>query len=110
MNRSLPTRPAEAAGAQRLALADTDFVSLRLCAGDELRGLAGIVWCTIDGRSLDVLLRRDELHRADMAQTVRLSAFGAGAVRVQRRQPCNCRGLLQRLRHWLAATPLAPVA
>lgn len=110
MNRSLPTSSAEAAGAQHLDLADTDFVSLRLCAGDELRGLAGIVWCTIDGRSDDLMLRPGELHRADLPQTVRLSAFGASAVRVQRRQPCDCRGLLQRLRHWLAATPLAPAA
>lgn len=110
MNRSSTTTPGEAAGARRLELTGSDFVALRLCAGDELRGLAGIVWCTIDGRGDDVMLRLGDVHRADAPQTVRLSAFGAGALRVQRHRSCDRGGLLQRLRHWLAATPFAPAA
>ena len=56
------------------------MLSLRLRAGDQLRGERGTVWITEDGVLTDILLAPGECHQVAQDGALNVSALGGGSV------------------------------
>ncbi len=65
-----------------LPLFNDDVVTLALRPGDELCGHLGQVWCTVNGRHEDFILRRGDRLVARQRETVHLSGMDRGTVRL----------------------------
>ena len=61
-----------------LQLGAHDMLSLRLRAGDQLRGERGTVWITEDGQLADILLTPGECHRVAQDGALNVSALRGG--------------------------------
>ena len=63
-----------------LQLGAHDMLSLRLRAGDQLRGERGMVWITEDGKLADILLAPGDCHRVAQDGALNVSALRGGSM------------------------------
>jgi hypothetical protein len=68
-----------------------DLLVLSLQRGDRLRGEAGSLWLTVDGRLEDVVLAPGEVHLVERDGPVNLTALRAGRLSVLGRRPLRWR-------------------
>jgi len=63
-----------------LQLGAHDMLSLRLRAGDQLRGERGTVWITQDGQLADILLAPGDCHQVAQDGALNVSALRGGSL------------------------------
>lgn len=82
-----PARPRTPALHSAMTLGREDLIALELQPGDRLRSDCGTLWITVDGEQRDVLVEVGQVHRAERAGTVNVSALRDGCLVVLSRQP-----------------------
>ncbi len=82
-----PVRPRTPALHSAMTLGRGDLVALELQPGDRLRSDCGTLWLTVDGEQRDVLVDVGQVHRAERAGIVNVSALRDGCLVVLSRQP-----------------------
>lgn len=82
-----PTRPRTPALHSAMTLGREDLIALELQPGDRLRSDCGTLWLTVDGEQRDVLVEAGQVHRAERAGIVNVSALREACLVVLSRQP-----------------------